>query len=70
MDVQWLVIGVKGSFTDFLTGETDYVMVYKFNDADDAKKATENGEAPEGVSVKRIGKIVYIGTEQGVKDAM
>ena len=70
MDVQWLVIGVKGSFTDFLTGETDYVMFYKFNDADDAKKATEADEAPEGVSVKRIGKIVYIGTEQGVKDAM
>lgn len=70
MDVQWLVLGVKGNIADFLTGEVDYVMVYKFNDADDAKKATEADEAPEGVSVKRIGKIVYIGTEQGVKDAM
>lgn len=69
MDVQWLVIGVKGNITDLLTGEVDYVVVCKFNDADDAKKATE-GEESEGVSVKRIGKIVYRGTEQGVKDAM
>ena len=70
MDVQWLVIGVKGNIADFLTGEVDYVTVCKFNDADDAKKATEDGEVPEGASVKRIGKIVYFGTEQGVKDAM
>ena len=70
MDVQWLVIGVKGNIADFLTGEVDYVTVCKFNDADDAKKATEDGEVPEGASFKRIGKIVYFGTEQGVKDAM
>lgn len=70
MDVQWLVIGVKGNITDLLTGEVDYVVVCKFNDADDAKKATEGDEVSEGVSVKRIGKIVYRGTEQGVKDAM
>ena len=42
LDVHWPGLGLKGSFTDFLTGETDYVMVYKFNYADDAKKATEN----------------------------
>ena len=70
MDVQWLVLGVKGNMADFLTGDVDYVMVFKCNDADDAKRATEDDEVPEGFSVKRIGKIVYFGTEQGVKDAM
>lgn len=59
-----------------VTGTTlkDTVTVTKYNNADDAKDAEAN--VPTGsalgkkVVCKRVGKVVYYGTEQGVKDAM
>lgn len=68
MNVQWLVIGVEGSIADLFTGDVNYVMVYKCKDAEDAKKA-DDAKVAEGMAVDRVGKIVYSGTEQGVKDA-
>lgn len=67
--IEWGVAGVKGEFS--LSGGVsgDFVTVVKFSDLDDAKKYAEEAEKSE-MTVKRISKIVYVGTEQGVKDAM
>ena len=63
------------SFTKKLEkkGYTEAVTIYKFKTTDDAEKFEK--DAPTGkvgkysLVVKRTGKIVYYGTEQGVKDA-
>ena len=50
----------------------DSVIVLKFAKADDAKEFAETMEslaALGGGVVDRVGSIVYVGTEQGVKDA-
>ena len=67
--IEWGVAGVKGEFS--LSGEIsgDMVTVIKFAELDDAKKYAEEAEKSK-MTVKRISKIVYVGTEQGVKDAM
>lgn len=65
-DDGWVVNAVKG---------TDNVTVTKYASTEDAKEAEEAANKTVlGVklveSVKRVGSIVYTGTEQGVKDAM
>lgn len=65
--IEWKVVAKKKGLN------ADYVTVTKFSSTDDAKEYEEN--IPTGsiggfsVSVKRIGKICYYGTEQGIKDA-
>lgn len=63
--VEWSVSAVKGS---------DSVIVTKYKNSDDAKKAESDANTTVlGVkafeSVKRVGNVLYTGTEQGVKDA-
>ena len=60
-EIKW---GVSAGKLDGL----DFVTVVKFAKADDAKEAAEAAEA-FGMTVDRVGSIVYVGTEQGVKDA-
>lgn len=63
--IKW---GVSASKLDGL----DSVTVIKFAKADDAKEfaeAMESLAALGGGVVDRVGSIVYMGTEQGVKDA-
>lgn len=60
---EWGVIASKG---------TDSVTVIKFKNKDDAKKykdAMSLMAAATGMKVEQDGKIVFIGTEQGIKDA-
>ena len=61
---EWGVSGVKG---------TDMVSVIKFANTDDAKEFEKNvptvSFGGDKVVVERQGKIVFYGTEQGVKDA-
>ena len=63
--IVWSVSAVKST--------TEAVTIYKFKTTDDAEKFEK--DAPTGkvgkysLVVKRTGKIVYYGTEQGVKDA-
>lgn len=64
--VEWTVSAAKG---------TDSVLVTKYKNSDDAKAAESKANTTVlGVkafeSVKRVGNVVYTGTEQGVKDAM
>ena len=68
-DYEWVVTGQKGAL---LNG--DYVSVGKFKTTDKAKEAEADAKknADNGIvsyEVKRIGKIVIVGTAQGVKDA-
>ena len=53
--------------------EADYVTVTKFANTDDAKEYESSVPTASvgGIKlvVKRIGKVCYYGTEQGVKDA-
>ena len=58
-EIKWGVFASKG---------LDFVTVVKFANADDAKEAAEAAET-FGMAVDRVGSIVYVGTEQGVKDA-
>jgi hypothetical protein len=63
--IKWMVMGIK---MDFMS--PDSVIVICFDKADDAKafaEAMEGEDETEHVEVS--GKIVFIGTEQGVKDA-
>lgn len=64
-DVEWIVTASKGL--------TEYVSVVKFKDTDDAKEFESNAVTGSGFGMKvvceRSGKIVFYGTEQGVKDA-
>ncbi len=63
--IVWSVSAVKST--------TEAVTIYKFKTTYDAEKFEK--DAPTGkvgkysLVVKRTGKIVYYGTEQGVKDA-
>ena len=51
----------------------DYVIITKYFDADNAinmyNRCKNASPQPEGIEVKRRGKIVFYGTKQGVKDA-
>ncbi len=61
-DAEWMVMAKKkGSF--------DTVTIVKCTSLDDAKDAEKEAKDMGGVSVYRTGKIVMVGTEQGVKDA-
>lgn len=62
-EIKWGVSARKG---------LDSVSVIKFAKADDAKEFAETMESLAGLGggvVDRVGSIVYMGTEQGVKDA-
>ena len=74
--VEWALSAEKGelSIGGGINANIDVVYVTKYASLDDAKKSAEDAKAlaeklDNGV-VKRVGKIVYCGTEQGVKDAM
>lgn len=69
-DIEWLVVGVKGSIS--LSGiEGDIVSVVKFKNTDDAKDyESDTKKALSEDCVYRVGKIVIVGTsKQAVKDA-
>ena len=62
--VKWMVVGLKmNNLVD-----ADSVMVVAFDNADDAKAFAEAMRG-EGDHVELSGKVVIVGTEQGVKDA-
>lgn len=68
--IEWAVLGVKGG--DSIISRPDTVSVVKFKNTDDAKSFEADMKelaAKYGGTVKRSGKIVIAGTEQGVKDA-
>lgn len=60
--------------TAFNKNTGDIVVITKYNNSDDAKKAESNGLNVSVGSLKKVtkrqGKIVFSGTEQAVKDAM
>lgn len=63
---------IKWGVSAFKLDGVDSVIVLKFAKADDAKEFAETMEslaALGGGVVDRVGSIVYMGTEQGVKDA-
>ncbi|MBR2956453.1 MAG: hypothetical protein IKC54_04605 [Clostridia bacterium] len=62
--VKWVVVGIK--LNNLL--DSDMVMVVGFDNADDAKAFAEAMDG-EGDHVELSGKVVIVGTEQGVKDA-
>ena len=64
---EWTVDAVKAEIS-LTNAQADYVSVVKFKNIDDAKQAEKDAK-DNGVTVKRSGKIVIGGTEQGVKDA-
>lgn len=63
--IVWSVVATKSL--------TETVTIYKFKTTEDAEKFEKN--APVGkagkytLSVKRMGKIIFYGTDQGIKDA-
>lgn len=65
--IEWIVVAKKKGLN------ADYVTVTKFANTDDAKEYEKNVATGSvggfTVVVKRIGKVCYYGTEQGVKDA-
>lgn len=65
--IEWKVVAKKKGLN------ADYVTVTKFANTDDAKEYEKNVATGSvggfTVVVKRIGKVCYKGTEQGVKDA-
>lgn len=65
--IEWKVYAKKSGLN------ADYVTVTKFANTDDAKDYEKNVATGSvlGVKlvVKRVGKVCYYGTEQGVKDA-
>ena len=65
--IEWKVVAKKNGLN------ADYVTVTKFAETDDAKEYESSvpTAAVGGIKlvVKRIGKVCYYGTEQGVKDA-
>lgn len=60
-NVEWVVSGTR-------INPADHVTITKYKDTDDAKDAEELAKKT-GASVYRTGKIVMVGTEQGIKDA-
>ncbi len=68
---EWRVDASKGDISIFNIS-IDSVTVTKYISFDEAKKAEENAlKASEilGTTVKRVGSTLFVGTEQGVKDA-
>ncbi len=65
--IEWKVVAKKNGLN------ADYVTVTKFANTDDAKEYESSVPTASvgGIKlvVKRIGKVCYYGTEQGVKDA-
>lgn len=65
--IEWKVVAKKNGLN------ADYVTVTKFAETDDAKEYESSVPTASvgGIKlvVKRIGKVCYYGTEQGVKDA-
>lgn len=65
--IEWKVVAMKNGLN------ADYVTVTKFAETDDAKEYESSVPTASvgGIKlvVKRIGKVCYYGTEQGVKDA-
>ena len=65
--IEWKVVAKKKGLN------ADYVTVTKFANTDDAEKYEKNVATGSvggfTVVVKRIGKVCYYGSEQGVKDA-
>jgi len=64
---EWSVTGVKAEIS-LTNASADSVSIVKFKSLDDAKQSEKNAK-DNGITVKRSGKIVIAGTEQGVKDA-
>ncbi len=60
--IEWMVSGTNGD---------DYVSVTKFEKSADAKKYRDKNKdnIPDGYKVSLVGTVLYVGTEQGVKDA-
>ncbi len=70
--VYGVVKGIEGFKEGLVAAKgTDSVVVVWFDNTDSAKKL-ENSKVITTFAkkVSRVGKVVYIGTEQGVKDAM
>ncbi len=68
-DIEWMGTGAKGALVN-----GDSVTVVKYKNTDDAKKAEADAKAYKdngliSYEVYRSGKIVIVGTAQGVKDA-
>ena len=61
--IEWLVLGEKG---------TQMVYVTKYEKSADAKKAYDAAKSGDSAFVyaKKVGRVVFIGDEQAVKDAM
>ena len=62
----FIVNGTKASLGNGVSVET--VTVTKYKKSEDAKKAYNDAKSND-IAVSRSGKIVIVGTEQGVKDA-
>ena len=69
--VEWLVGGIKISLFSIATSNFDMAFVIKFKYIDKAKDFYDevDAEKDEEFVVERNGKIVIIGTSQGIKDA-
>ena len=63
---EFIVNGTKASLGSGVSVQT--VTITKFKKADDAKKAYEDAKG-NNLPASKSGKIVIVGTEQGVKDA-
>ena len=61
--IEWGVVGNNGK---------NGVSVIKFEKSSDAKSMRDfiKGDQEDNEIVKLVGKVVFVGTEQGVKDAM
>lgn len=71
-EIEWAIIATKGNM---MSGEGDYVGIIRFKNEKDAKTCVdeallemENNNV-DGFIADRIGSIIFIGTEQAVKDA-
>ena len=64
-NIEWGLSATKGALA------SDYVIIVKYKNLDDAKKAEQeaNKYSLTGHSFVRQGKICFSGTTQGVKDA-
>lgn len=68
-EIEWIVAGANAE--SMFTGG-DFVVAIKFAQTADAKEFADalKGEDEGYGTVKRLGKLVYAGTEAGVKAAM
>ena len=69
--IEWIVGGFKLSLVSIMTENYDMDFVLKFNDESKAEEFYDemNAEPEEGMYLERKGKIVFMGTKQGIKDA-